>query len=104
MTKALDGMAEPQPASGQTIETVEDGASIWIRKLAAIAELPPDDRQALARLPVRGKTYDPDHDIVREGDRPLECAVVLEGFVFRHKSVTEGGRQIMSFHPPGDVP
>ena len=43
-------------------------------------------------------------DLVREGDRPSECCLVLEGFAYRYKLTQEGKRQIFSFHIPGDIP
>jgi CRP-like cAMP-binding protein len=75
-----------------------------LRKLEGHAPLEPEDRQALLRLPMRTRTYAADQDLIREGDRPTECCLVLEGFVFRHKLVTDGRRQIISFHPAGDMP
>lgn len=41
---------------------------------------------------------------MREGDRPNQCCVVIEGFQCRYKMLADGERQIMSFHVPGDVP
>jgi CRP-like cAMP-binding protein len=41
---------------------------------------------------------------VREGDRPSECCLVVEGFTCRYKFTAEGKRQIFSFHIPGDIP
>jgi CRP-like cAMP-binding protein len=41
---------------------------------------------------------------VREGDRPSECCLILEGFAYRYKLTEEGKRQIFSFHIPGDIP
>src|SRR5215218_4848801 len=46
----------------------------------------------------------PDQDIVREGDRPTHCCLVIEGFTCRYKFTEEGKRQIFSFHTPGDIP
>ncbi len=43
-------------------------------------------------------------DIVRDGDRPSECSLVLEGFAFRYKLLPDGRRQILAFHTPGDLP
>jgi CRP-like cAMP-binding protein len=43
-------------------------------------------------------------DIVREGDRPSQCCLLLEGFAYRYKLLEEGRRQIFSFHIPGDMP
>jgi CRP-like cAMP-binding protein len=75
-----------------------------IRQIETIAELSEPDRAALATLPMRMKTVDEDRDIVREGSRPTECCLILEGLVCRYKMVARGRRQIVSFHFPGDMP
>src|SRR5215203_3360734 len=75
-----------------------------ILKLESITDLSDEERQALRALPLTIKTFGPDHDIVREGDRPSECCLIIEGFVCRYKLTEEGKRQIMSFHIPGDIP
>jgi len=41
--------------------------------------------------------------LVREGNRPECCSMLLEGYVCRHKVTADGGRQIVSFHIPGDL-
>jgi CRP-like cAMP-binding protein len=73
-------------------------------KLDSIAELLPEDKEALLTLPLRVKSFPEDADIIREGDRPSESFLVLEGFCCRYKIAQEGRRQIMSFHTPGDMP
>ena len=75
-----------------------------ILKLESITDLSDQETQALRALPLTIKTLGPDHDIVREGDRPSECCLIIEGFVCRYKLTEEGKRQIMSFHIPGDIP
>jgi CRP-like cAMP-binding protein len=42
-------------------------------------------------------------DLVVEGDAPAQCRVLLDGQAFRHRTLADGRRQIMSFHIPGDV-
>jgi CRP-like cAMP-binding protein len=42
--------------------------------------------------------------VIREGDRPHECCLLVEGIMCRHKSTPEGRRQIFSFHIAGDIP
>jgi CRP-like cAMP-binding protein len=75
-----------------------------IRKLESIAVLSDADRQAIFNLPMTIKSIEPDQDIVRDGDRPTECCLIVEGFACRYKLTAEGRRQIMSFHIPGDIP
>ena len=98
-------MAENHRTPGHNNQNgpASDG-SILARKLSSHAELSQADWDAILDLPIRVKTYEADQEIVHDGDRPTECGVVLEGFAFRHKMVIDGRRQIMSFHPAGDMP
>ena len=75
-----------------------------ISQLESIANLCDADRAALASLPMRVREIGENRDFVREGDRPIEICLVLEGLVCRHKIVAGGRRQIVSFHFPGDLP
>ena len=44
-----------------------------------------------------------DQDLTREGDRPLHCPLLLEGFACRYKVLESGQRQIMAFHVPTEL-
>jgi CRP-like cAMP-binding protein len=50
------------------------------------------------------KTYQTREDIVVEGDRPNQIAIVVKGLCCRYKLLADGSRQIMSLHIPGDAP
>ncbi len=80
------------------------GHEMMMRKLRSISPLSEDEKQCILSLPLTIKNVAADQDIVREGDRPSECCLVVEGFVCRYKLTTEGKRQIFSFHLPGDIP
>ena len=75
-----------------------------IRKLESITTLSDEDRQAIESLPTRLRVLPPRQEIVRDGDCPSQCCVVLEGWLCRTKTLADGKRQIHSFHIPGDVP
>ena len=77
---------------------------ILIRKLRSISPLADADKQCLLDLPLSFQQIGPDQDIVREGDRPSACCLLVEGFACRYKLTEEGKRQIFSFHTPGDIP
>jgi CRP-like cAMP-binding protein len=51
---------------------------------------------------VRLSVVDKGEDIVREGDRPTESIVLLEGFAGRYNLLRNGKRQITALHVPGD--
>jgi CRP-like cAMP-binding protein len=74
-----------------------------IRKLASIFDLSENERQTLQNLPMRVTTIKADQDIVREGDRPSRCALLLSGFSCTYKVTRQGKRQIVAFNIPGDV-
>ena len=77
---------------------------VLARKLAQLAPLSADERAAVMALPVTVKDFGADEDVVREGDIPTECAILLGGFACRYKILASGRRQILSFHLPGDIP
>ena len=75
-----------------------------IRKLESILVLSDEERDVLRNVSGTIKTVGPRQDLVREGDRPHECCLILEGFAYRYKLTETGKRQIFSFHIPGDIP
>lgn len=77
--------------------------SILVRHLENFGALDDRDRETLRRIIARTKDLPADHDIAREGECPIECAVVLEGLVARYKLLPSGKRQIVAFHIPGDM-
>jgi CRP-like cAMP-binding protein len=77
--------------------------ALMVRKLEAHAILDDGDRAALLALPHALRTYEPSSYLVREGDVPEECAVLLSGFAYRQKLTGSGMRQIVSLHIPGDA-
>lgn len=75
-----------------------------LSKLDSIAQLSEEERQALLDLPLTIKVFEADSDVVRDGDRPSECCLVVSGFLCRYKLLPDGKRQIMGFYIPGDIP
>ena len=78
--------------------------SMLIRKLESSAPLSDAERQAIESLPVRIHNLDARQDIVRDGDQPTHCCLILDGWACRYKMLSQGKRQILSFHIPGDIP
>lgn len=74
-----------------------------IRKLERLAPLAGTSRRALLDLPIRTEEVPAGRLLVREGDVPEECCILLQGYACRHKSTRNGGRQIVSFHMAGDI-
>ena len=75
-----------------------------IRKLESITTLSDTEKAALLRLPMQVRDLRPDQDIVREGDRPSQCCLVLEGFAASYKLRPNGKRQTIAFYIAGDIP
>jgi CRP-like cAMP-binding protein len=78
--------------------------SMLIRKLESITHVTDAEWQAIESLPARTRVLKPGQDIVRDGDRPSQCCFLLAGWACRYKMLSEGRRQILSFHIPGDMP
>ncbi|MGW5841006.1 Crp/Fnr family transcriptional regulator [Methylorubrum extorquens] len=78
--------------------------TMLIRKLESIATLTDEQRQAIESLPMRIHNLSSRQDIVRDGDKPSHCCLILDGWACRYKLLDDGRRQIFSFHVPGDIP
>ena len=78
--------------------------AMLVRKLESIADFSAEEREAILGLPLRTQALQAKQDIVRDGDRPSQCCLILNGWACRYKLLGEGRRQILSFHIPGDVP
>ena len=73
-----------------------------VRKLQGHSELAPGDCDAILALPHTVRTLDSGAYLVREGDQPRYCCVLVSGFAMRHKVTGDGQRQILSIHMAGD--
>ena len=78
--------------------------SLMIRKLESIFRLSAEENQALQTLPIQVQVLAADKDIVRIGDSPSQCCLLVEGYISVYKLTDKGKRQIMAFHVPGDMP
>lgn len=60
--------------------------------------------RVLRGIKTRQRNLGPRELIVAEGDRPHECCLLVEGFAFRSKTSSNGERQVLSLHIPGEIP
>jgi len=81
----------------------DDPIESLITKLSRLAKLDEEDRAALRALPLTVKPARTNSYLVREGDTPAACCLLIDGYACRHKAASNGGRQIVSFHHPGDM-
>src|SRR5204863_1392896 len=70
----------------------------WSRRLA----LSTDDRSAVASLGWIRRQYQRDYYLAREGEPTTICTLLIEGLAYRQKILSDGSRQIISFHIAGE--
>ena len=71
-----------------------------IRKLERRDVLSDEERQVLEGAVTRVKEARMDEDLVRDGERPSESTLLLEGFAARYKLLQNGRRQITALPHP----
>lgn len=72
-------------------------------KLARLIALDDEDRAHLLALRIRVEQVARHKHLVREGDVPEQCCLLVDGFACRYKETAKGERQIVSFHLAGDL-
>ena len=75
----------------------------FLRVLTASNNLEAEDRNAILDLPIRLRSLDAGNYLIREGAVPTHCAILVDGFAYRHKTTGHGGRQILAVCIPGDA-
>lgn len=80
-----------------------DVTSALIRKLEQFGTLSEQEKLAVEGAALAIRRIEGDRDLVREGDRPAHCPLLLDGFACRYKTLENGQRQIMAFHVPSDL-
>jgi CRP-like cAMP-binding protein len=110
MVLHLRGQSQVPMAESQTPALLEGAMEIGrpytrlIRRLESIVALSDESRQLISQLPMSVRSFKANQDIMREGDVPTQCCLVLDGFLCRHKIASGSKRQIISFHISGDMP
>lgn len=69
-----------------------------VRRWSKHSNLSDDDREAICQLQFARRSFGKDAYLVREGQPATDCALVLDGFAFRQKCLSDGSRQIISIH------
>jgi CRP-like cAMP-binding protein len=73
-----------------------------IRRWEQRSALSDQHRGAIAALPHSRRTVERDGYLVRDGDVPSHCHLLISGFAYRHKVIANGARQILSIHMRGE--
>lgn len=76
---------------------------LMIRNLELRTPLSQAARQAICDLPHKVQTLEPASYVVREGEPPTKCGVLVSGFAYRQKITGTGHRQIVAIHIPGEA-
>ena len=79
-------------------------ATALITKLTVSNHLEGEDIRAIQGLRIRERHLGGREVIVADSTRPGECCLISEGFAFRSKTTSDGERQILSIHIPGEIP
>jgi CRP-like cAMP-binding protein len=61
-----------------------------------------EEQKAVLSLPFTRRQMHRDAYLVREGETPTHCHLLLAGFAYRQKLITTGARQIISIHIMGE--
>jgi CRP-like cAMP-binding protein len=61
------------------------------------------DLTRLSQLPIRMERVPRSRLLIREGEQPDNCCLLVSGFACRYKEAATGLRQIVSFHLRGDL-
>jgi CRP-like cAMP-binding protein len=69
-----------------------------VRRLERRSPLGEAGRRALFGLPHTIRPLSVGAHLIRDGDRPEHCCLLLSGFAHRYRITGEGGRQIISIH------
>jgi CRP-like cAMP-binding protein len=77
--------------------------SLLLRQLQLYGRLPDEDARLVLNLPHRLRRADAGSYLVREGDEPTHCTVLVTGYAYRQKVTGEGSRQIIAVCIPGDA-
>ena len=81
----------------------ETALQLLARKLNLHHRLSDLDQRAILALPHKIRRLEAQSYILREGDRPDRCAILLQGYSFRHKLTGDGSRQILAINIPGEA-
>jgi CRP-like cAMP-binding protein len=79
-------------------------AAALIKRLRTYDAISEEDLETIRALPITVKDYPAEGPVVRDGQRATECCLVIEGFCIRSKTLSDGKRQILSIHIPGEIP
>lgn len=78
-------------------------SNILFNKLCRFTDLCDADRDAVDSLCSHQITVEAKRNLIREGERPNDVYLLLEGWGYRYKLLPDGGRHILAYLIPGDL-
>jgi CRP-like cAMP-binding protein len=84
------------------LDPINGPMGVMARRLEMRLPLGDAATRAILSLPCRIRKLRPHDYLLRENQRPKTSTIVIDGYLFRHKLVQDGGRQIVAIHLPGD--
>jgi CRP-like cAMP-binding protein len=76
---------------------------MFLNRLTSRSVLTSEEQQAVLDLPCHAEHVQPNRDLVKRGDRPVDACLVVAGLVGRFGQNKDGSRQITAIHFPGDI-
>jgi CRP-like cAMP-binding protein len=77
---------------------------VLIKNLKEHSELTEAEVSEVRSFTCTVRDFEPNQDLIRQGDEPEVAALVVSGMVARYHLLRTGGRQYLSFHIAGDLP
>ena len=78
-------------------------SNVLFNKLSRFTDLSDADRRAIDLLCAHQITVEAKRTLIREGERPNDVYLLLEGWGYRYKMLPDGGRHILAYLIPGDL-
>lgn len=78
-------------------------SSPFTRKLSAYVDLSPGDLSELEAVYNRRRKFPAGQDLIHQGQNNQSAFILVQGWVCSYVILTNGARQIVAFHVPGDL-
>jgi CRP-like cAMP-binding protein len=82
----------------------DDVPAALVKRLRTTSAVTDEDIRAIRALPIQVREYPAERAVVSDGQKATECCLIIRGFCARSKTTSDGRRQILSIHIPGEIP
>lgn len=89
--------------TGETRMDSTESSSLDLRKLPAFRQNTAEEQRFIDSMKLRTLRYKANKLLIAEKSQSLQLYTLLEGWVIRHKLLSDGRRQILNVLLPGDV-